>query len=82
MEFSDKIYLSPRERYYAYIIILILGNTEVIIKVKLLTLLLRKEWETFARNNAWNTRTTDKTLFLLDKHWNSTENEKLEKHFP
>lgn len=34
MKFSDKVYFSPRQRYFAYIIILILGNTDVFIKVK------------------------------------------------
>lgn len=34
MKFSDKVYFSPRQRYFAYIIVLILGNTDVFIKVK------------------------------------------------
>lgn len=55
---------------------------DLIKKVKFSLSRWEKEWETFARNNAWNTRTADNKLFLLDKHWNSTENEKLEKHFP
>lgn len=32
MKFSDKVYFSPRQRYFAYIFILILGNTDVFIR--------------------------------------------------
>lgn len=34
MKFRDKVYFSPTQRYFAYIIVLILGNTDVFIKVK------------------------------------------------
>lgn len=60
--------------------ILILGNTDAIIKVEF-SLYHCKE-RNFARNNAWNTRIADKNLILLDEQWNSTENEKLKKCFP
>lgn len=80
MEFSDKLLVS-QANIFCIFNILRLGNKDVTIKVKLFTLLLRKEWEIFARNYAWNTGTADKTLFLLDKHWNCTENEKLKNIF-